>query len=149
MYSLIAETSSFGYLIKQLCLNRKILSWVQGGNRTIYATLLYKFKLPYRYAELTSLCPMICLDSSVLYLDSPFFAMWFRNCLQAESQGSYRTHLICFPSHKNHSLALLVVQYCLTYVNFFQLIREYICSSYSAMARNGSYLGFLLTYLNL
>lgn len=35
------------------------------------ATLLYKFQLSYRYPELMSLSPVLYLDSSMLYMDSP------------------------------------------------------------------------------
>lgn len=33
-------------------------------------------------------------------------AMQSKRCLQTEVQGDHRTHLICFPSLKDHSLAL-------------------------------------------
>lgn len=68
---------------------------------------------------------MVCSDSSVLYLDSPSLAMCSRNCLQAESQGDYRTDLLCCSSCSDHSPVLPVVQSCLMYfVQFSSCLKQ-------------------------
>lgn len=93
---------------------------------------------------------IVCLDSSLWIL---FLALWFRNCLQAESQGDYRTPLICFSSYKDHYSIWAVIQ-----CSFIYFVKFSSCLQYNSISvpftlfttRNGSYfLNILISIVKL